>query len=403
MKPNIDPILLGKRLAEARKARGMTQEDAAAAIQCSRPTFIAIEKGVRLPKSEEIVRLADLYGRSVHELIRHNDFGKMSFELPPHFRAVAGNTAISQKDLENAIISYQKFTEDYCALEAITDTPLRKNYPPVPSFPDRRFVDDIAEIAAAQERMRLGLGEQPVHDLRNMLEVEVGLRVFYDTLPSRVAGMFSYNDEVGGVIVVNRNHPPERRRLTMMHEYGHLLRDRYKPGIDIENEQPGNKSSEERFADSFAACFLMPKTAIQRYFCNILEMTGDFQIADMIRMAHFFYVSFDALANRLSDLRYIKDGVFDYITRSGKKLRDLKPSLNLPSYNADNRPFSNRYISLAVLAYQDEKLSIGQLASFLRADKVEARNIAQEFMTGGDECLFNEITQPSDELASLLK
>ena len=36
---NLDPKALGQRLADARKARGVTQEDAAKHIGCSRPTF----------------------------------------------------------------------------------------------------------------------------------------------------------------------------------------------------------------------------------------------------------------------------------------------------------------------------------------------------------------------------
>ena len=45
----IDPRIFGQRLAEARKARGITQEAAAAHLGCSRPTYIAIEKGERPP------------------------------------------------------------------------------------------------------------------------------------------------------------------------------------------------------------------------------------------------------------------------------------------------------------------------------------------------------------------
>ena len=55
----IDPVTLGQRLAEARKARGVTQQEAASHIACSRPTLIAIEKGTRRAKAEEIVKLAD--------------------------------------------------------------------------------------------------------------------------------------------------------------------------------------------------------------------------------------------------------------------------------------------------------------------------------------------------------
>ena len=41
------PKVLGQRIAEARKARGVTQEDAAKHLECSRPILIAMEKGTR--------------------------------------------------------------------------------------------------------------------------------------------------------------------------------------------------------------------------------------------------------------------------------------------------------------------------------------------------------------------
>jgi len=56
------PRIVGQRLAEARKARSIKQEDAAEHIGVSRPTFIALEKGERAAKPAEIINLAALYG-----------------------------------------------------------------------------------------------------------------------------------------------------------------------------------------------------------------------------------------------------------------------------------------------------------------------------------------------------
>ena len=63
----IDPRILGQRIAEARKARGKTQEEVADYLECSRPTYIAIEKGDRAAKSDEIIKLASFLGRKVYE------------------------------------------------------------------------------------------------------------------------------------------------------------------------------------------------------------------------------------------------------------------------------------------------------------------------------------------------
>src|SRR5688572_5433759 len=67
---SVDPRLLGQRIAEARKARGKTQEEVANELGCSRPTYIAVEKGERPLKPNEITKLAEFLGRRVHELVR---------------------------------------------------------------------------------------------------------------------------------------------------------------------------------------------------------------------------------------------------------------------------------------------------------------------------------------------
>src|SRR5438874_11048635 len=79
----INPRILGRRLAEARKARGITQEAAAAHLGYSRPTYIAIEKGERLAKAEEIIKLAAFFGRPVHELLLQSEPITV---LSPHLR-----------------------------------------------------------------------------------------------------------------------------------------------------------------------------------------------------------------------------------------------------------------------------------------------------------------------------
>ena len=60
---DIDPRVLGKRIIEARKARGKTQEEVAAFLGYSRPTYIAIEKGERPARPDEIIKLASFFGR----------------------------------------------------------------------------------------------------------------------------------------------------------------------------------------------------------------------------------------------------------------------------------------------------------------------------------------------------
>src|SRR5260370_24625236 len=111
----IDPKTLGQRFAEARKARGATQEEVADFLGYSRPTYIAMEKGERLAKAGEIMRLATFFGRTVHELVGP---GEPVVALQPHLRAAAERMkAGDDRQLMEAIDELQRFAEDYRQLE----------------------------------------------------------------------------------------------------------------------------------------------------------------------------------------------------------------------------------------------------------------------------------------------
>ena len=315
----LDPRVLGQRISEARKSRGKTQEEVAEFLGYSRPTYIAIEKGERTAKPDEIIKLASFFGRKVNELVRP---GEPVTDLQPHLRAVADKMKSGdqfQARLTTAIDQLQALAEDYLELERLMGAPHRPSYPSEIVLNPKLDPAEQAEVVANQERNRLGLGEQPVIYLRSTLEWDVGLRIFYTTdLPSSIAGMYAYSAELGACILINRNHPPERRRVSMLHEYGHFLlsTDRYKPGIDYLT-MPGRKPANERFAEAFALCFLMPATSVRQKFHDIVATTGDFQVADLCRMKHFYFVSLEAMTLRVEQLGLIPKGTWESLEGVG--------------------------------------------------------------------------------------
>ena len=156
----LNPRILGQRIAEARKARGKTQEEVAEFLGCIRPTYIAIEKGDRLAKTDEILKLASFLGKKVNDLVRPTE---PVVDLQPHLRAVAEKMkGTDEPALQAAIADLQELAEDYRDLERMMNAPLRFNYPPEVTLDSRIDAAQLAETVAVQERRRLGLGDQPV-------------------------------------------------------------------------------------------------------------------------------------------------------------------------------------------------------------------------------------------------
>ncbi|MBK1629390.1 hypothetical protein CKO31_01295 [Thiohalocapsa halophila] len=369
--------VIAARLLEARKAAGLTQQEAAGQLGVSRPTLIAIEKGTRAAKPAEVVKLASLYGRTVNELVRP---GAEPQPIEPHLRASL--RADMDAELQAVIGELTAFADDYRTLEQLTGSEPFRRFPPEVSVPQRVDVAAFAEDVAIRERSRLHLGDQPVYELRSLVE-QAGVHVFYGGLPSRLAGLYAFVADLGYCILINRKHPPERRRWTLSHEYAHFLADRHKPGVDTV-QTPKRKPLSERFADALAASFLMPETAVRRYFLAVTERTGDFQTADLSRLAHHFYVSVHAAALRLEDLGLLTRGTWDALTERGFKPGAARQLLGLPTRPPSEDPYPERYRYLAVQAYLKEAISEGQLSRFLRTDRVTAREMVDATLTSRD-------------------
>jgi Zn-dependent peptidase ImmA (M78 family)/DNA-binding XRE family transcriptional regulator len=377
-RPNdIDPRIFGDRLAAARKAAGKTQEEAADYLEMSRPTYIAMEKGVRPAQASEVSKLAGFFGRTVHELVRPG----APITLEPHLRAEVDPARPGADDLFSAIREFERFADDYRQLEELLDAPLVANPPPEVQLPSRGNLQlqDLAEDVASRERDRLQLGDQPILNMRRMLELEVGVRVFFGRLPSRIAGMYAFAANFGYCVLINRNHPPERQRMSLAHEYAHFLIDRYRPGIDY-LEPNTRKPVNERFAEAFALAFLMPLVGLRRHFNDVVNTTKDFRVADLVQLSHFYFVSVQAMALRLERLGLIGKGWWESLDEAGFRPQALKRELNLAQRTEPQESYPERYKFLAVQAFQQELISEGQLSKFLRCDRVMAREIV-------DDCL----------------
>jgi Zn-dependent peptidase ImmA (M78 family)/DNA-binding XRE family transcriptional regulator len=369
----LDLHALGKELQQARMKRGMSQEEAAKIINVARTTITAIEKGERRIKADELIKLAQAYGREVSDFVRSRPRVE---PLPVQFRGPVQHSREEGEKIVPFIDALEELSTNYLELEKIESSPLVRKYPP-PYQTTGLQPEQAAEDVAVAERNRLGLGDGPLPILRDILEEDVGLRIFYLPLqPSKFSAIYLYDDKLGGCIAVNSQHPEERRRWSLAHEYGHFLAHRYQPGVFIENVYQRVPES-ERFADSFALYFLMPSNGLKRRFNDIRRTKEKITPADLCTLAHYYGVSVAAMTLRLEDMRLVPTGIWDQLQRRGFKILEAQRQLGLGVIPARNEKLPMRYQYLAVDAFDKGLLTEGQFARFLGVDRVEARSIAE--------------------------
>lgn len=373
---------VGKRLRYARESAGITQEEAAARIGVARTTLVAIEKGQRRLRHNELQRLALLYNESVNALLRRE---AVYVDLVPQFRKlntckddVADSAARLLADLVRAEVELEN-------LLGINHT---RNYPP------ERYImpGDVrlqAENDAAELRQWLGLSHAPVRDLISLLEIDLGVRVYVRRLGASVSGLFAYDERLGACMLLNADHTRERRTQSGAHELGHFISTRRK--AEILHTGENENSREERYASIFGRAFLTPARSVMQKFREITAGASHLTRRHIILLSHAFGVSREAMVRRLEELNLTKSGTWDWFMANGgitneqvrQVLGDLIPT-DTDKIEAA-RPTTLRLALLAAEAWRQDLLSEGQIAQLLRLDRLEVREILENVEIEGSE------------------
>lgn len=370
----MDQAKVGDRLRVARSASGLTQEQAAQSLGLARTTLVAIERGDRPPRPEELLALAKLYQVSVHSLLRPS---AVRVDVVAQFRRTRG--ASEDRDALEALTLLHDLAAAYVELEQRLHKVTLLDYPPERRL-GRGRVEQQAEELAAELRSRLGLGLGPIPDLVGLLELELGLRVFVRPLPSSIAGVYAYHDELGACVLLNRLHPRVRRRWTLSHELAHFMTTRREPSVARNLE--GRKHPDDVFADAFAAAFLMPSATVRRIFDEYVGQEGKFSARHLILGAHRLGVSLEAFGRQLEKLEFLPGGTYDSLRDRGLDEGVVEQVLG-PRSESDVTEPGARLLMMAAEAHELGMFSEGQLADMLVMDRVELRRAIDAFASVG--------------------
>jgi Zn-dependent peptidase ImmA (M78 family) len=365
-------VEIGERLRLAREVAKLTQEEAGAVIAAARTTIVAIEQGKRRVRIDELQKLASAYGTSANTILRRE---AIHLDMVPRFRKLPQS---DDKAIESATRLLNDLVRSEMELENALGITRARNYSPErPILPGS--IREQAEQDAQELRDWLGLGPGPVTDIVSILDLQLSIRVYVRRLDAKVAGLYAYDEAAGACILLNQNHPPERLMYTGSHECGHFISARKQPNVVTKDERP--KSREERYADTFARCFLTPARAVRQRFAQITAGQSHLTRRHVILLAHAFSISREAMVRRLEELSLAKEGTWDWFNANGGITGDQARQVlgELPNTSPDPvRAQAHVPPRLALLvreAWKRELYSEGQLARLLRLNRHEIREV----------------------------
>ena len=363
---------LGERLRIARANANLTQEAVARELGVARTTLVAIERGNRPVKNEELLQFSRLYGISAGRLTSPDT---VHVDLSAKFRRREDRPNSASSDTGVALLN--SLVVGAVELEKVVGAKLKTDYPPALRISASVYLQQ-AEDAAVALRHRLGVGLGRVNDLLSAFELELGIRVFFRPLKdSNISGMYAFDHSVGACILVNSNHPRHRRLQTLSHEAGHFLTDR--SFADILDDEPIPLSLEERFARRFGPAFLMPAPSLRARFSELISGGGAPDVRTLVLLAHQFDVSTEAMCRRLENLGLLADGMWQSLKDRGFN-RDIELQV-IGDPEPEIRPplVSPRLAYLAARALHAGLLSSGQLCEMLHVDRLDLHDAVTPF------------------------
>lgn len=332
--------VFAKRLLNARKIRCMSQRDLSAitAGQVS-PTAIAkYEKGLMMPSSSVLILLSkalnfkpDYFFRPFTIPINHDAF---------EFRKSATIGAKKVEAIKHLVCAQ---IENYIEIESLL------NLSTTFSFDYNNVIvesESDARNLANQLRTDLNVGLDAIVSAVDLLE-NAGVKILEIDFDDKFSGTCNV---AGGVpvIVINQNMLPERKRLTIFHELGHILM-RFADGADI-----------EKLCNVFAIEVLIPS-------CKLKELIGeqrhDISLVELQAIQREYGVSVDDLMEKAHQLNIIS---YKRYTTFYKK-KNAIPQFNVSVAQSIflEREHTNRYERLVYRALASEIISFSKAAALL--------------------------------------
>lgn len=247
---------------------------------------------------------------------------------------------------------------------------------------------DRIRIQECAENVKIKWAKKGLSDIFEILENEcILIRNPLNT--KEISGFSTYFSE-NFIVFLNSSFTLGHERFSGAHELAHLILHRDQ--LLRENLIDANEINEKE-ATIFAVEFLMPETGIKEIFYKIVGLnSNEVDYRHVIRMHHYFKVSYKAMLKRLVYLGLCDENLYerlaDFCTLDNKdKLQELTKK---EGYECDLIDVSNiRYVSkeyeeIIRSNYEKGKISFGKLESLLEI--IGKKPVDFDYEVPDDDC-----------------
>jgi Zn-dependent peptidase ImmA (M78 family)/DNA-binding XRE family transcriptional regulator len=340
----------GERLKSARKMAGLSMEKLAikSGGVVSKQAINKYEKGKMGPSSKVLVALSQAVGVKPDYFFRTQKFEVLKFE----FRKKARMLVREKESIQYRTLD---FLERYFEIEEILEA---KTSFENPLQDTEKVVKNVADIEKAVMAIRKAweLGETaPISKLMEILE-DKGCRIFEIDASEDFEGISAYVDSVP-VIAIRRQDDLVRKRLTILHELGHILLV-FPDGMALKTK--------ETLCYDFAGAFLLPEKVIKSRIGEHRINISDFE---MKKIKGMYGISIRAIMKRLNRLNVIADHVYrSFCIWINQRYPRSEPGEYL------GKEYPNRFKQLVYHAAAEEVITFSRAAELLNISLSEFRN-----------------------------
>lgn len=362
-------IVIGERLKQAREALGYTQQQIAEELNIGRPRYSDIENGKREVTLNDLERFCVFFGRPLEYFLKEKLAVESGFKVL--FRKTGGD-----REVARVITEFEGLCERMHELEEITETRILSSISKDYNYEKYR-VWFWGKHYAEQERKTLDLGQAPIKNLDRILEEKCGLKIFHLPIPEErgIFGMFTYDEKIGGCILINSNPSIGNQVFSIAHEYAHFIFHKDRLGIISYNEE--RNTPDERLANHFASNFLMPENELSNIFNTRIKKRKDISAEDIIHFADYFGVSFQAMVYRLNNLRLLSDDKKERLTKE-TWVTAVRESMGISESERGRLKFSSLYLHLCIKGYQQGRITTSKFAYFLELPLYQAMELGRK-------------------------